>query len=545
MAQFKYTLPSGATFTMEAPTGTTQDQADYTFYSQVAAGALAGFVSGQSVSGTTSSLVNFELSRLDRGTAGIDDTVILAIINGLATINTTTGAIPSLVNTPLTNPITQANIATITGTGFTAPAIGSLTSLQTQALMAQVVNTVNQPATTITDTRGVGQYGLSCQQLEIAGYVKPGTWQQFIQNGPSTLIEVLNAPAIWTGLNGIYSLDEFLNSSSAQNDAQARLMQNGYDSLQAAGVITTPEAQAISAVVGTVYTGSNAALTTATTTITDDVNSQVAALITNSSQYGTALTSQWASGLPPVTNVTSNLTGIQGLLPTAGGLLGLGSLISGITPDLMSVKTAMDTLGKASQFAATASSTLTSGLKSLSNLSISGLGDKLSNINVSGVVGQIQGQLVGQANALAGQIQGQANALIGQAQAQANALIAQAQSQVNSLIAQGQGLVAGVEKAAGFANTINRATVDVATTKIFGSSKIPTPNFGSLDSASIGAALDISKAKSILQGLQTQGSALAAQAQGIAGQATALANQAQGTANGLLATARNSATRLV
>jgi hypothetical protein len=505
MAQFKYTLPSGATFTMEAPTGTTQDQADYTFYSQVAAGALAGFVSGQSVSGTTSSLVNFELSRLDRGTAGIDDTVILAIINGLATINTTTGAIPSLVNTPLTNPITQANIATITGTGFTAPAIGSLTSLQTQALMAQVVNTVNQPATTITDTRGVGQYGLSCQQLEIAGYVKPGTWQQFIQNGPSTLIEVLNAPAIWTGLNGIYSLDEFLNSSSAQNDAQARLMQNGYDSLQAAGVITTPEAQAISAVVGTVYTGSNAALTTATTTITDDVNSQVAALITNSSQYGTALTSQWASGLPPVTNVTSNLTGIQGLLPTAGGLLGLGSLISGITPDLMSVKTAMDTLGKASQFAATASSTLTSGLKSLSNLSISGLGDKLSNINVSGVVGQIQGQLVGQANALAGQIQGQANALIGQAQAQANALIAQAQSQVNSLIAQGQGLVAGVEKAAGFANTINRATVDVATTKIFGSSKIPTPNFGSLDSASIGAALDISKAKSILQGLQTQG----------------------------------------
>ena len=214
MSQFKYTLPSGAKFTLEAPAGTTQDQADYTFYSQVAAGALVGFVPGQSISGTTSLLAKFELSRLDRGTAGVDDTVILAIINGLPTINTTTGAIPSLVNTPLTNPVTQANIAAIAGTGFTAPAIGSLTSDQTLALMAQVANTVDQAADVITDETGVGQYGLSCQQLEMAGYVKPGTWQQFLQNTSNTLTEVLGAPGIWTGLNGIYSLDEFLNSSN-------------------------------------------------------------------------------------------------------------------------------------------------------------------------------------------------------------------------------------------------------------------------------------------------------------------------------------------
>ena len=213
MAQFNYTLPSGDTFTMEAPAGTTQDQADYTFYSQVAAGALVGFVPGQSISSTTSSLAKFTLSRLDRGIAGLDDTVILAIINGLPTINTTTGAIPSLVNTPLTNPITQASIATITGTGFTAPAIGSLTSNQTQALMAQIVNIVNQPADVITDDKGVGKYGLSCQQLEMAGYVKPGTWQQFLQNTSNTLTEVLGAPGIWTGLNGIYSLDAFLNNT--------------------------------------------------------------------------------------------------------------------------------------------------------------------------------------------------------------------------------------------------------------------------------------------------------------------------------------------
>ena len=556
MSQFQYTLPSGATFTLEAPVGTTQDQADYTFYSQVAAGALVGFLPGQSISGTTSSLAKFELSRLDRGTAGVDDTVILAIINGLSPlnglpiINTTTGAIPSLVNTPLTNPVTQANVAAIAGTGFTAPAIGSLTSIQTQTLMAQVVNTVDQPATTITNTKGVGKYGLNCQQLEIAGYVKPNTWQQFIQNGPSTIVEVLDAPAIWTGLNGIYSLDEFLTSSFAQNDAQAKLMQNGYESLQAAGVITTPEAQSISAVVGTVYTGSNAALTTATTTITNDVNSQVAALITNSSQYGTALTEQWASGLPPVTNVTSNLVGIQFPPPNVTRLAtsfspGLGSLTSGITPNLASVKTAMDEMGKASQFAATASSTLTSGLNSLSNLSVSNLTANLPS--VSALAGQLQGQLAGRATALAGQVQGQANALIGQAQAQANALIAQAQAQANALVAQGQGLVAGVEKAAGFANTVNRATVDTAFTKILGSSKISVPSFGAdlPSSASIGAALDISKAQAALQNLQGQAGGLINQAQGLAARAQGLANQAQGQANNLLASARTSVNQII
>lgn len=524
MAQFNYTLPSGATFTMQAPEGTTQDQADYIFYSQVAAGALVGFEPGQSISGITSALAKFELSRLDRGTAGVDDTVILAIINGLPTV----AGIPSLVNTPLTNPVTQANIAAIAGTGFTAPAIGSLTSNQTQALMAQVANTVDQAPTVATDETGVGQYGLSCQQLEIAGYVKPGTWQEFIQNGPGTLIGVLNAPGIWTGLNGIYSLADFLNSASAQNDAQARLMQNGYDSLQAAGVITTPAAQSVSAVVGTVYTGSSAELTTATATLTNTVNSQVAALVTNSSQYGTELTAQWAKDLPGVTDLTSNLTRIKGDLASLS-----------INPNLMSVKTAMDTLGKASQFAATASSTLSSSLKSLSNLSVSGIGDKLSNINVSGLTDKLGASATALAVQIQGQLAGQAKALIGQAQGQVNALVGQAQGQFNSLIAQGDSLVSNVQKAAGFANTVNRATVDTAFTKILGSAKIPTPSFGAElpSSASIGAALDISKAQAALKGLQGQ-------AQGLVNQAQGLANQAQGQANNLLATARTSVNQL-
>jgi hypothetical protein len=74
----------------------------------------------------------------------------------------------------------------------------------------------------------------------------------------------------------------------------------------------------------------------------------------------------------------------------------------------------------------------------------------------------------------------------------------------------GDSLVASVQKAAGFSNTVNRATVDVAMTKIFGSSKIPVPSLGPQlpSSASLGAALDITKAQNVLKDLQGQGSRL-------------------------------------
>ena len=339
----------------------------------------------------------------------------------------------------------------------------------------------------------------------------------------------------------------------AQNDAQARLMVNGYASLQAAGVITTPAAQSVSAVVGQVFTGTNQLLTSATTALTNGVNNQVASLVTNSSKYGTQLTAQWAKDLPALTDLTSNLTSIRGLsasLSAVPGIPSLGSLTSGITPNLASVKTAMDTLAKGSQFAATASSTLTSGLDRLSNLNVGSLTANLPSASALAgqlqgralaAVGQLQGQITGQAQALIGQAQGQAQALIGQAQAQANALLAQAQGQLDLLRAQGDKLVAAVQQAPGFANTVDRASIDVATTKIFGSAKIPTPNFGPIvaESKSLLAAADISKAQGILKNLQGQGNALLNQAQG---QATALAGQAQNQVTALAGQARTVAT---
>lgn len=339
----------------------------------------------------------------------------------------------------------------------------------------------------------------------------------------------------------------------AQNTALANLMKNGYDSLQATGVIRVPATRSTTALVGEIYTGTNQALTQASATVTNAVTGQVASLVTNASKYGTQLTAQWAKDLPNVTNLTSGLTNIRGLSAQIPGLPELGSFTSGITPNLSSVKTAMDSLGKASQFASQAASTLTGSLGKLSSVNVSNIAGSIGNINVSGAIGRLSGSITGQAGALAGQLQGQAGALVGQLQGQLqgqlNSIIAQAQGRVNSLLGQGDKLVASVQKAAGFANTVNRATVDVATTKIFGSAKIPTPSFGPKlpDSASIGAALDIKKAQGFLKNLQNQGTGLVGQLKGqassLAGQAGQLAGQAQAASqtqiNSALSAGRN------
>ena len=317
----------------------------------------------------------------------------------------------------------------------------------------------------------------------------------------------------------------------AQHDAISKLMTTGYSSLQAAGVIANPAAQALSTVRGVVYTGAASPLTAVTASLTNSVNSQVGSLVANASKFGTQLTAQWAESLPSVSNLTSNLTSITGIgsLPSLSSLPSLGSLTSGVTPDLASVQSAMNSLGKASQFATSAASTLTSSLGSVGNLSLSNLTGSLPSVSA------LTGQLTGKATALAGQLQGQASALLGQAQGLASNF-----SNINIgglLGGTGDSLVASVQRAAGFSGTVNRATVDVAMVQVFGSSKIPVPSLGANlpDSSSIAAALDIGRAQTVLKDLQGQGSRLLGGVQnaigsslgGITSQVTALSGSVQ------------------
>jgi hypothetical protein len=275
MAIFKYTLPSGSTFQLNAPTGTTQDQADLIFYEQVAAGTFVGYNVGDTLTHPTQALQNFGITRLERGTAGVDDQTLLAITAGLPTVAT----LPTLTSVPLQNTVTQADYIQVNsnpevGLISQGPsAVGGLSSVETQAIMAQLTATVGQPYNVITQEKGVGKYGFNAQQLERAGYIKPGYAQRYCpinlstQANPDNFVEFMNSPTPWSGFNNVTSLDNILSSEALQNQIQETLMKQSYDAFVLTGVIIPPSPPPPAPTIGQVYSSNGVMLSASTSTL--------------------------------------------------------------------------------------------------------------------------------------------------------------------------------------------------------------------------------------------------------------------------------------
>ena len=537
MSIFNYTLPSGATFRLSAPTGTTQLQADLIFYGQVAAGALVGYSPGQTLTSTATAVTKFALSRQDRGTAGVDTQAILALINN---VPLTTG-IPALVNTPLTNPINQANLVNIGADQLPTVAIGPLSSAQVQGILAQVANLVDQPSDTMTDDKGVGQYGLSCVQLEQAGYVKPNTWQRFIFD-PAPLTDVLGAPGIWTGKDGIVSAAQFLTNPGLQTRAMTSLLQDGYQGLVSGGIITPATTQAFTAGVGQVYTATNSVISSLTNTAVGDVG----ALVTNAGRFGSAAAAAWSQTTGSLSSITSVLAGnLNASLTTSLSSLSgsLNTVAGDLGQNINSLSNALDITGKAGKFA-TAFSNPTDAINNLATSTVNNITGQVTNIvnnvtgQVTGVVNNVTGQVTGLVNNVTGQVNNAINTVNSQITNVTNTIdkLSNLSTQdLEKIFKGGVGdLVAKVETAAGYTNTVNRGTLDVAFSKIIGSSKVPLPAFElpSLNSISLNALTDVSAASNILQNLKSQGGAILSQV-----------TQAQNTITGAVTQAQNSVTQ--
>jgi hypothetical protein len=242
MAIFKYTLPSGAKFELDAPNGTTQAQADFAFYSQVAAGSLVGYTIGQTLTSAQTRLTNFELSRKERDTAGVDRLTILSIVTGNVALS-----VPDLTNIPLKAAITPAGYA-YTSSLFPlgADPVGPLSPEDVVGVVTVTpLQTGNDP-TTITDT-GIGSYNLTAPTLEKLGYLKPGT-----SNYPDFAC-VIGTPSVWTGKDGVTSVAGILDDHALQAKLQNGSLQNSYDSLTAGGAIQTPVTQPASVSTGQIF----------------------------------------------------------------------------------------------------------------------------------------------------------------------------------------------------------------------------------------------------------------------------------------------------
>jgi hypothetical protein len=147
--------------------------------------------------------------------------------SALQTINT------ALTRTPVgPNPI---NVADFAKTIPAVNAIGPMDSAQVTGVLAQAKNLVAQSASTISNAKGIGEYGLNIQQLETAGYVKPGI-SNLLTQGTSSLAAIAKSPASWTGKDGIQGLEGLLASPSTQGLIQQDLMAKGVAGLGAVGI---------------------------------------------------------------------------------------------------------------------------------------------------------------------------------------------------------------------------------------------------------------------------------------------------------------------
>jgi hypothetical protein len=406
MAIFNYTLPSGNQFKLEAPGGTTQLEADTIFYEQVAAGSLVGYQPGQTLSSPATQITKFELSRLDRGTAGVDSNPILAISQGLpvSSSDVTTQSIlaaiqslpipigvPNLTQVPLDSPIDEADVVNIKGDDFApdsikANGVTALNEYQVQKILAQLAKLVDQPADTITLEKGIGRFGFTCEQLEITGYVKAGTSQRYLLNNPSNFVAVMSSPSVWTGKNGVYSLADLLNSAVLQNRIQVQLMQQGYEALLASGVIATVPQPSIRLSTGQVYTNSGLqsvqALTAAN--LVGRNAGLAAGLIQNSQTASTALNRLLSASNTNLATIGSGaVNSLTAGLGKLGGLANanINSITAGLTKNITGGVGAL--VANAGKFGSQATALWASsgGLQGLANISGVGLNRLTSSLS--------------------------------------------------------------------------------------------------------------------------------------------------------------------
>jgi hypothetical protein len=469
-------------------------------------------------------------------------------------------SIPNLNNVLLTNSIDEADIVLINGDDFPPAGVGAngikaLSEYQIQKLLAQIAKLVNQESDQISLQKGIGKYGFTAYQLEQAGYVKSGTSLKYFSQNNNNFVAIMNSPSVWTGRGGVYSLDDLLNDSLLQNQIQVELMQRGYNNLLANGVIVTTPKSTVSVSTGQVYTNtglqSSQTLTTlgllatdlrsltpatrasltsspslarllnaasvnlstiasgatsnltnladtniasASATLANQITGSVGALVANASKYGTQATAVWAkAGNLQNLNLSSIKTNLTNLVP----------------PNLSGLTSNLNILGKAGSFATNFANPL-AGLNNVGSLLTAG----------GGIGGALTGQL--------GNLQGQLGNLQGQLGNLGNLTNI---GSLGNLFGGGGDLVSGTSVAAGFNNTVNRATVDAAFARVVGSAKVPLPVFQYPSLSALGPRLDIQQAQNFLKNLQNQGQAAVAQVTGAVNQAQGIASQTQNTFN--------------
>lgn len=225
MNVFKFITPTGQQVELTGPAGSTYDQALAIFNQQSTTGSLTGLRAGDVLN---------SLIQAKGGLATALSQVTSSITPG--TLYQIAGAVTKIPNLPALNPTT---ISTFVNTPVLAGSVvGPLSTTQVQGLLSSTAAAVNQPATEITNEKGLGTYGLTPDQLQQAGLIKPGT-AELINQDPTNLVSTLSSPTVWTGVGGADSLNSVLSNPILQSAAQQSTLATSYNNLSDLGVVST------------------------------------------------------------------------------------------------------------------------------------------------------------------------------------------------------------------------------------------------------------------------------------------------------------------
>ena len=243
----------GKTYVIQVPPGASVAQAAVVFGQEVAKGNVAKLTPGAILANpdTLNEIQNqniqfgdFELtqgpdfSRSERGTAGTNRSEDAAGIVG------STKQIlqyPIIDLSGVTSGITAADYTT---QAPASAAIADLSAEQVTSLMAAQAAEVDQDSDSISQTTGIGRYGFSALDLELAGYIKPGYAERFFDqqalfdDNPTNFVDVIDSPAIYTGRNGVNNIDVLLENPGLQASIMQDLYQVAYENLVGLGVIS-------------------------------------------------------------------------------------------------------------------------------------------------------------------------------------------------------------------------------------------------------------------------------------------------------------------
>lgn len=219
---------TGRVYKVEGP-GLTEAQARQIFEGQLSAGSLVGLKPGM-VLDAAQQAVGGLAGAAAQATQGLQQALgSVASTAGTAVKNITSSAFGGVP----TNGINVADFAQQT------PALGNIAQLGQTAVtssLAQASRLVGQASNAISNTAGVGKFGLDASQLERAGMIKPGTTSTYLAQGQNALTDVLRSPAVWTGQGGINGVDDLLASVPTQDRIQQQLMQSGATALGELGI---------------------------------------------------------------------------------------------------------------------------------------------------------------------------------------------------------------------------------------------------------------------------------------------------------------------